>query len=186
MNILDSIKFHYDKRKHARVIRQVAKEHTEKSDGYIVAYSKDFIILQETNDFSLLGYVVLPIAQITELRFNASDKYYDKIMTWEKQADKVSLPYDIDLTNWDTIFKSIRGYKLNVIVECEDPENEAFTIGPIVRITKNKVYISYFDAQGYIDEDPIPVKYADISIVTFDDRYANVFGKYTRYKKKKK
>lgn len=184
MNIPDSIKYHYDKRKYTQLTRQVAEGHTERSSGYIVAYSKDFIILQEVNDFNILGYLVLPIAQLTEVRYNKADKYYDKIMVWEKEADKVSLPYDIDLTDWNTIFKSIRSYKLTVIVECEDPEVDTFTIGPIVRITKNKVYISYFDAHGYIDEDPIAVEYADISIVKFDDRYANVFGKYTRHKKK--
>jgi hypothetical protein len=185
MKIFNSIKFHYDNKKYARLTRQVAKDCTEISDGYIVAYSKDFIILQETDDFRLLGYLVLPIAQIEEVRYNKVDKYYDKIMVWEKEADNVSLPYDIDLTNWNAIFKSIKSYKLNVIVECEDPEIDTFTIGPVVRITKNKVYISHFDAQGYIDEDPIAVEYADISKARFDERYANIFGKYTRHKKKK-
>ncbi len=184
MKILDSIKYHYDKRKYTQITRQVAEDHTKSSSGYIVAYSKDFIILQESDDFSMLGYLVLPVAQIAEVRYNNADKYYDKIMVWEKEADKVSLHYDIDLTDWNTIFKSIRSYKLTAIVECEDPEIDTFTIGPIVRITKNKVYISYFDAHGYIDEDWVHVEYADISIVKFDDRYANVFGKYTRHKKK--
>lgn len=186
MNILDSIKFHYTKKKYTKLTRQVAEGHTERSNGYIVAYSKDFVILQETDNFHLLGYLVLPVAQIIEVRYNAHDKYYDKIMVWEKEADKVSLPYDIDLTNWNTIFKSIRSYKLNIIVECEDPAIDTFTIGPIVRITKNKVCISYFDAQGYIDEDPVDVEYTDITKVQFDDRYANIFGKYTRHKKKRK
>lgn len=186
MDILDSIKYHYDKRKYTQITRQVADDHTESSSGYIVAYSKDFIILQEVNDFRMLGYLVLPVTQIVEVRYNKVDKYFDKIMVWEKEADKVSLPYNIDLTDWNTIFQSIKGYELTVIIECEDPSIGAFIIGPIVRITKKRVHISYFDAQGYIDEDPIRVKYADISIVKFDDRYANVFGKYTRHKKKRK
>lgn len=185
MKILDSIKLHCNSRKYTTIIRQVAEDHTESSSGYIVDYSKDFIILQEVNDFRMLGYLVLPVAQIAEVRYNKVDKYFDKIMVWEKEADKVSLPYDIDLTNWNTIFQSIKGYELTVIVECEDPSIGTFTIGPIVRITKKKVHISYFDAQGYIDEDPVRVEYADISKVQFDDRYANVFGKYTRHKKKK-
>ena len=184
MKILDSIKYHYDKRKYTQVTRQVAEDQTKSSSGYIVAYSKDFIILQESDDFRMLGYLVLPVAQIAEVRYNKADKYYDKIMVWEKEADKVSLPYDIDLSNWNTIFQSIKGYQQTVIVECEDPSIGTFTIGPIVRITKKKVHISYFDAQGYIDEDPIGVEYTYINKVMFDDRYANVFGKYTRHKKK--
>ncbi len=165
--------------------RQIADDYTEVSRGYVVDYSKDFIILQETDDFRVFSYLVLPVAQIKDIRFNSHDKFYDKIMVWEKEIEKVSLPHKIDLTNWQTIFKSIKSIGLNVIVECENPSIDTFTIGPIIKIKKTLVYILYFSPTGFIDEKPTSVDYNSITKVMFDDRYINVFSKYIRQRKKK-
>jgi hypothetical protein len=185
MTIFDKIKFHQSNKKFARITREVAEGCTEISRGYIVGHSKDFIILQETDDFSFYGYSVLPVSQIIEIRFNSYDRYYDKIMKWEKEIDKVSLAHKIDLTSWQTIFKSIKKTGLGVIVECEDPDIDTFTIGPVVRTSKKLVYILYFGATGISDDKPTSIDYASITNVRFDDRYINVFSKYVRHKKKK-
>lgn len=184
MTILDKIKVHYENKRYATVVREVSEGCTELSSGYIVDYSKDFIILHKTDDFKVLGYLVLPMKQITAIRFNSNDKYYSKIMVWEKEIDNVFLPHKIDLTNWQTIFKSIKNTGLNVIVECENPSIDTFTIGPISKTTKNFVYILYFSPTGLLDEKPTPVEYNKITKVSFDDRYANVFSKYIRERKK--
>jgi hypothetical protein len=185
MTILNKIKFHYDNKKFARVTRQVAGDYTEVSRGYIVDYSKNFIILQETDDFKVFSYLALPIAQIIDLRFNSHDKFYDKIMILEKEIDKVSLPHKIDLSNWQAIFKSLKSIGLNVIVECEDPSIDTFTIGPIFKTTKKLVYILYFSPTGFIDEKPTSIDYNSITKVMFDDRYINVFSKYIRHRKRR-
>lgn len=52
--------------------------------------------MQETEDFRVLGFLVFPISTITQIRFNNNDKYYDKIMQWEKQVDNVSKKHKID------------------------------------------------------------------------------------------
>lgn len=95
------------------------------------------------------------------------------------------MPHKINLTNWQTIFKSIKSIDLNVIVECENPNIDTFTIGAIVKTTKKLVHILYFNADGFIDETPTSVDYDSITKVMFDDRYINVFSKYIRHKKKK-
>lgn len=185
MTILSQIKDHYTNKKYTKITRQVAENHTEFSRGYIVGYSKDFIILQETDDFRLCGYLAIPVAHIVEVRYDKNDKFYDKIMILEKEIDNVSLPHKIDLSNWQTLFKSIKGTGLNVIVECEDPEIDTFIIGLIVKTTKKLVYILYFSATGIIDEEPTSIDYNSITKVMFDDRYINVISKYVRNRRKK-
>lgn len=185
MTISKKIIFHYKNKRFTRITRQVAEDCTEISRGYIVAYSKDFIILQETDDFRAFSYLVLPISHIVDIRNNSSDIYYDKIMKWEKETDNISLSHKIDLSNWQTIFKSIKNSGLNVIVECENPSIDTFTIGPIVRATKKSVYILYFSPTGFFDEKPTPIDYISITKAVFDDRYINILSKYTRYRKKK-
>ena len=44
----------------------------------------------------------------------------------------------------------------------------------------------YFDAAGFLDERPTKVKFSDITLVLFDDRYIDFFSKYLRNRKKKK
>ena len=57
------------------------------------------------------------------------------------------------MNDWKSIIKTFQRKKMNIIIECENPEIIAcFTIGPIKRITKKSVYIGYFNAVGCLDE----------------------------------
>ena len=181
--MIKKIKYHKDKRKYFKVQRQVGIDVFEKSNGYIVDFSKDFIVLHETDDFELNGYVVFPIKTISEIQFNNKDKYYDKIMRSEGLTDKVENKYKIDLTSWTSIFKSIKDLDLNVVIENEDPNDKSFDIGPITKVTKKSVYIRYFDSQGYFDKEPTKISFDFITRVKFDERYTNVISKYLRERK---
>jgi len=185
MTLLQKIKYHRDNKKFCKVKRQVADNSFEFSNGYIVDNSVDFILLQEAVDFKVLGYVVFPISTVKEIRFNNNDKYYDKIIQWEKQTVNVLKKHDIDLTNWTTIFKTIKKAGFNVIVENENPDDNSFDIGSITKVTKTAVYIQYFNAKGIIDPDPSIISYDLISIVQFDNQYINIFSKYLRHRKLK-
>lgn len=184
--ILEKIKDHFEGKKFTRITRKIGADSVEISRGYIVDYSNDFLVLQESDDFSVLGYNILPIDQIKTIRFNRNDQYYHKMMVWEGEAEKVGINYKIDLGSWQSVFKSIKEKGLNVIVRCEDPEIDTFTIGPIIKTGRKNVYIQYFDASGFWDEEPIKISLEDITKVNFDDRYINVFSKYLRHKRTKK
>lgn len=183
MTILEQIASHYTNKKFARITRQVSEDLSEISRGYIVGYSKDFVILQATDDFMACGYNVLPLSQVIDVRYNNHDKYYDKIMRWEKEVDKIMLKHNVNLKDWVSVFTSIKATGLNVIVECEAPSINTFTIGPIKKVLKNAVQILYFDAAGFSDSKPTSIKYSDITKVMFDDRYINIFSKYIRHRK---
>ncbi len=141
MTIKQQIKYHLDNKKFCKVKRQVAEDSFEFSSGYIVDNSEEFVLMQEADDFRVLGYLVFPISTITQIRYNNNDKYYDKIMQWEKQVDNVSKKHKIDLKDWISIFKTIKKAGFNVVIENENPEDESFDIGPIIKTTKTAVYI---------------------------------------------
>lgn len=106
-------------------------------------------------------------------------------MQWEKQVGYVSKKHKIDLTDWATIFRTIKESGFNVIIENENPEDETFDIGPIIRITKTAVHIQYFNAQGFLDSETTKITFDKITIAKFDDHYVNVFSKYLRQRKSK-
>jgi len=184
--IVEKIRNHCENKNLIRITRTVGKEALKISNGYIIDYSDDFVLLQETGDFLVLCYNILPINQITKIRFNKWDKYYTKIMMLEGEAEKVGIKYKIDLNNWQSIFKSIKNHLLNVIVECENPDINGFTIGPVIKTTKKLVYMQDFDPCGFLDEKPTSIDFESITRVKFDDRYINVFSKYLRQRKPKK
>jgi len=186
MEIANKIKEHFENQKFSRITRKVAADWNEISRGYIVDFSKNFIVLQDTEDFKACGFNILPVQQITKIRYNNHDRYYDKIMGWENEKLNIKLKTKIDLISWKTIFKTFQQRKMNVIVECENPDFSSFIIGKVKRITDKSVSILYFDAAGFFDEKPTKVEFENISKITFDDRYIDVFSKYTRERKMKK
>lgn len=186
MTIKEQIKDHYKKQKFARITRTVAEDWDLTSRGFIVDFSKDFIVLQETDDFALNGFCILPKKQIKKIRYNNFDRYYDKIMAWENEKSQIGLKTEVDLSSWKSIFKTFQNKKMTVIVECEDPDIETFTIGSVTDVTDKSVSIRYFDAAGFLDEKPTKVRFKRITSVSFDTRYADIFAKYTRKRKKKK
>jgi hypothetical protein len=179
--IPEKIKQYFDKKSHVKISRTIDKT----SRGYILGYSTDFILVQETDDFTVVGYIILPVNQIKNISCGKNEQYYTKVMIWEGEADKIGINHKIQLDSWEAIFSSIKKTNLNIIVECEDADIDIFTIGPILKITKKKVHIEHFDASGFIDEDPVKIDFQDITRVNFDDRYINVLSKYLRKRKSK-
>lgn len=184
MTIDQQIKYHLDHKKYCKITRKVGDDSFEHNRGYILDCSGDFLLMQETEDFSLMGYLIFPVSTVTQVRYNNNDKYYDKIMRWEKQHELVLKKHDIDLTNWPTIFRTIKKAGFQVIIENENPDDETFDIGPIIKVSKTAVYTRYFSASGYLNSEPTTIRFDQITIVKFDDRYINVFSKYLRERKK--
>jgi hypothetical protein len=166
-------------------MRQVAKDTVIKSNGYIVDFSDNFVLLQETDDFDVDGYAIFPIETIPEILYSNNDKYYDKIMNLEGIIDSIQNKHKIDLTSWVTVMQSIKKLGFNVIVENEDPDDDSFDIGPITKISKSSVYVRYFNPQGFLDEKATKINWNLITVVKFDDRYTNIFSKYLRERKTK-
>ncbi len=167
-------------------MRQVAKDAVEKNNGFIVDYSDNFVLLQETDDFEVDGYVAFPIETISEILYSNNDRYFDKILHLEGIVDRIENKHRIDLTSWATIFKSVKKLGFNVIIENENPEDETFDIGPITKITKSSVYVRYFNAKGILNEGTTKINWDLITIVRFDTKYINIFSKYLREPKRKR
>ncbi len=182
MKILEKIKYHKENKQRVRLYRRVSKGKTEISNGYILDYSDKFILIHESDDFKIDGYSIVPVKQVKKLRYDKSDEYFNQMMIWENEIEKVGIDYAIDLSSWQSIFESLQAKELNVVVECEGAEINHFTIGPIVKTGKKHVHILYFDTEGYFEDSPSSIDYKSITRIAFETQYLTVFSKYTRYK----
>jgi hypothetical protein len=186
MKLKKKIEDYHKNQKFSVIERAQSGEVLDNSTGYIVGYSKKFVIVQETDDFRLLGCKIFPVDQIETLRRNEFDEYYDKIMEWEGEKKNLKSPDGIDLSSWKSVFESLKDQGEHVIVECELDGNEQFVIGSITKVTGKNVFVRYFDAQGILEDKPTKFPYKSVTIVGFSDRYIDVFSKYLRNKKEKK
>ncbi len=180
-SIPEKLKKHYSEKLYTKLTR-VFGDSEESSCGYILNVSSELILFRESDDFKLLAYQIIPIDSIAKVRYNKSDKTYQRIMLSEGLVDQLELKYTIDITNWKTACKDVKKTKLTIISECEHPELEFFCIGELKRVNEKSISIRYFDSTGLLDTTNTIHDYEDITKLSFDDHYANVFSKYVREK----
>ena len=158
----------------------------EYKKAFIIDCSEELVLAREIDDFVVRGFLIFPINHITKLRRNRNDIFYEKICKAEKLIDPDIKNHKIDLTSWNTVFKSISKLDFNVIIRNEYAEENTFDIGPIAKITNKKVDINYFDSQGNLDSEITEITWNQITLVEFDDIYINLMSKYLKKSKTKK
>lgn len=145
--------------------------------GFPLASSDKLFLGLVEDDFITDGYTIRRFVDATKARVK-SDKCYE-ILQKEGIISNIQNP-NIDVTNWETVFKSLEQRGKNVIVEHEslDEDDGEFIIGRIVGVYKKFVYIHHFDVDGIWMDEPYKVLYSEITSVTFGSRYVDIFSRY--------
>ncbi len=150
-------------------------------NGLIFEQSNKFILMSNTHDFYPEGLVVLRKSDVTEIRHSDNEKFYQKILEGEKIIPLIidrckSIPFSLD--SFPKMFAQLQKLNLPLIVECNYNGDDRFNIGPVEEVLDKKVRIKYFNSRGEFDLKPVTLKYKEITVIRFDDPYANTFFKY--------
>ena len=131
----------------------------------------------EEDDFILDGFSVRRFCDVKKAE--VKDDKCIEILRSEGVLENVTVP-PIDLTDWQSVFLSLREMNRNIIVEHEslDADECEFAIGRIEKVMKTKVLFKHFDADGIWQEGLYEIPFSQITSVTFDSRYVNIFSKY--------
>jgi hypothetical protein len=176
------IKRHIKKKDYVKIKRTVTEGSADIS-GFILQMSSNFILIQKEEEFYLDGYGIIKKDHFDALRCNKFERAFKRILKAEGIFDSdYGFRKKLKLTDWKTILEDLMKHDYHVIVECEDMEDPLFVIGPIKKVSKDSVDILYYDPTGLLDQKPTKVKYKDITLIKFDNRYINVFKKYLRTK----
>jgi hypothetical protein len=135
-----------------------------------------FLAIDE-DDFIFDGYRISRFKDVRKMRIKTGK--CDEILRSEGLFNNIGIP-EIDLENWQTVFEGLKAMGKNIIVqyETESGNNNGFWIGKIDRVCKNCLYMYHFDADGIWETEPCRIPYNEVTSVTFDSRYVNVFSKY--------
>jgi len=130
----------------------------------------------EEDDFIIDGYSIRRFRDMKKAEIK-NDLCCD-ILLKENIITSIITP-NIDISNWETIFRSLNALDVNIIVEKESLDEKCqFVIGRIEKIFKHFSYVRHFDADGIWQDEPYKIPYNEITSITFNSRYAEFFSKY--------
>ncbi len=171
--------------KYCSIYRKMDKHARYITNGYILAHTDELVVVYEVEDFLPRGCVVIPMHYIKKVKRDGGTKYCDKIMEWEGIKAKAVLDTPVDLVSYTALFTSLKQAGKSIIVQNDGTENEMFVIGPIAKVTSVAVFIRFFDAKGYTNEELTRIPFTDITKIVFDDYYIEAFSKYLRKREPK-
>jgi hypothetical protein len=149
--------------------------------GFIVKYSDEFLMIEETYDFSLAGIKIVPYENVKSIRHNKFDKVRKEIFTEE---GLIKLNHNVidktSLKNFESLFRSIKKQNFHCIVESRKKKTGYFSIGKILEITEKSVTIQNYDATGKIYKKSDEVSFNNIELINFNDNYSKTFRKYLK------
>lgn len=149
--------------------------------GFIVKFSHDFIMIEETYDFSMSGIKIVPYERLKSIRHNKFSKVSKHIYSEE---NLIKFNYKIidntSLKNFESLFKSIKKQNFHCVIESTKKDKDIFSIGEILDFNEKSVVIKNYDATGKINKKPHKIQFKNIELINFNDNYSKVFRKYLK------
>lgn len=150
-------------------------------NGFVVAIGREWVLIHSFHDFYPEGHAVLRIADITEFRSGEYERVWERMLAAEGLLAGIEPPGDVSLKDISHLLSSLHRRRHNVIIECEDLDDEdddEFYIGRIVSVENDAVRFAPFDALGNWDEMGVILPFDVITQVQFDTPYVRTFSKY--------
>ena len=141
-----------------------------------LAASEKLFLCANEDDFILNGYSIRCFRDVKKTEYQEG-KLFSMIKA-EGIIDNLTVP-KIGIATWEKVYISLKDLNKNLIVENEKAEDENFfIIGRIIKVTKTKVLMQHFDAEGVWEEEFYEIPFPKITSVSFGTRYVETFSKY--------
>lgn len=149
--------------------------------GVPVAVENELVVLQRQMNFVLDGYCALRTGDITEVEQMDDVPFLKKVMAGEKLYDAVKAP-DFACRGWQELLEGIMAqYGGWAAVECEgNPEESLYFLGRLMKVDSRYLTMKRVDALGNWLSDPLVLPLDDVTLVSFGDRYLEIFRKYCK------
>lgn len=147
-------------------------------DGYVLAFSRQLVVLQYVYDFTLDGLMVLRTRDITNVRCSDAEVFHKSLLTAEGVEDRVPFDAKFEVRNWMSLLPQLAQEYGLMILECEARSKPTFLIGRLMLATKTEAQILDFSVIGRWDDEPTTVPFADLTCCQVANNYLNA---YTRH-----
>jgi len=146
-------------------------------DGVPIAISNNLLQIQHIWDFYLDGYKIIRLSDITKVKRSKTEVLFQKIINKEYPTIIPDILEGIVITNWLSVLSYFKENSRVIIVEDETEEGE-FYIGRVIKVDNEVLSMSHFDALGKWDEKTYEIPLANITCITYGDKYSAMLIKY--------
>lgn len=149
--------------------------------GFILEQNDELVLLADTYDFKPNGLVVCRKKDINEILYSDQQKFMEKVMLKEGRIDEVIARrqlYKFELGTLKELLDYILENDLAFTAECKYGSRDDFYLGTLESVKNKKFVMNYINADGRYDFKTIPVRFEDVTMLTFDNEYANFIRKY--------
>jgi len=146
--------------------------------GFVLASSEELVVLQYVYDFNLDGLMVLRVADITEVRCSATDKFQKTLLEREGLLKKVPFGATFDLQTWGSVLSQFAKEYPLMILECEAGEEKDFLIGRVLKTTATGVQIQHFSGAANWAESPEKLNFKNITCCQVGTNYVNFYQRH--------
>ena len=84
----------------------------------------------------------------------------------------------IPLRSWRSVLEAVRLHYRYAIIECERPDGADFFLGELAGVEGDEATLHYIQVNGTREGALTRVPLDDITLLRFDERYVNLFGRY--------
>ncbi|AEG92491.1 hypothetical protein [Ramlibacter tataouinensis] len=149
-----------------------------KIQGFVLGSSDRLVLLQYVYDFNLDGLMVLRTEDISEVTRSKTDAFQERLLADEGLLSRVPFDYSVDLSSWGSVIAGLSGLHPLLILECELMEEPDFIVGRVLEIGANDVTVRYFTGAANWLEEPVKVRYDDITSCQVNTNYVNIYQRY--------
>ena len=166
-----------------KLIRLTRRQPSEpRLNGYLLGLSSELALMHTFDAFEPDGYTVFRIEDVLGVRCGPHQEWFDHMLLSEGLLAGLKMPHRIELSNMRSAILSIAAHYDQMIIECEDPDEdiEDFYIGVVLKVGTRFLQFRFYDTLGYWEEEASSITLDEITQVRFDTPYIRIFSKYTR------
>jgi hypothetical protein len=146
--------------------------------GFLLAKSKELVLINYVYDFNLDGLMILRKQDISELRVGKTDVFQTQLLKNEGVFDMVNFNVEYNINCWRMFFKNAVKKHKYFILEEEALEEPRFSIGKIIKLNKDDLVMSTFTGIGRWEDETITIKHSDLTSCQIGNNYLNVYERY--------
>lgn len=158
-------------------IRRAAVDEN-KIQGFVLGSSDRLVLLQYVYDFHLDGLMVLRTDDISEVTRSKTDAFQQQLLADEGLLSRVPFDYPVDLGSWSSAIAGLSRSHPLLILECELMEEPDFVVGRILDVGVDDVTLRYFTGAANWLEEPVKLRYDDITACQANTNYVNAYQRY--------
>lgn len=148
--------------------------------GIPVSVENELVVLHRESNFALDGYTALRTGDVTETEQMDDVPFLKKVLSGEGVYEAVKAPA-FPCPNWRALLEGIRkqfgGW---AAVECENPDEPLYFVGRVQQVDDRYLVLRRVDGLGNWLPDLLTLPLDDITVVSFGDRYLEMFRKYCK------